>query len=247
MFKTEMKEKYQSTVELKDINGISVMCLIEFICTGTIIINNENVLDLLSTADYLQIDKVKQFCFEFLQSVLSSDTCFDILTAANQYQNEQLKTSALECITKDLGDIEFDKDLSKNEFVTCIAKMKENRAKESAIYYAIMSWIKVDVKTRENHLSELLFLLDFYKLTVNFVQTNVLTEELVIENFTCLKLVTKKFCAVANVVQMRQTGTTKVISIGGTKASESVIEVYSTIDKSEMKYPDVPLPNTIIS
>ena len=39
--------------------------LIEFIYTGTIAINNDNALDLLSIADYLQIDEAKQFCFEF--------------------------------------------------------------------------------------------------------------------------------------------------------------------------------------
>ena len=64
---------------------------IEFIYTGTIAINNDNALDLLSTTDYLKIDKAKQFCFEFLKSVITSDTCFVILTVASLHQNEQLK------------------------------------------------------------------------------------------------------------------------------------------------------------
>ena len=112
MFKTEMKEKNHSTVELH-INETAVKHLIEFIYTGTIAINNENVMDLLSTADYLQIDEAKQFCFEFLQSVITSDTCFVILTVASWHQNEQLRTNALECIKENTGDIEFDNNLSK--------------------------------------------------------------------------------------------------------------------------------------
>ena len=49
MFKIEIKEKYQPTVELHDINGTAARQLIEFIYTGTLAINSKNVLDLLST------------------------------------------------------------------------------------------------------------------------------------------------------------------------------------------------------
>ena len=51
--------KNQPTVELQDINGTTVKIVIEFIYTGTIVINNENLLDLLPTADYLQMDVAK--------------------------------------------------------------------------------------------------------------------------------------------------------------------------------------------
>jgi len=142
----------------------------------------------------LQIDEVKQFYFEFLQNVLSSGTCFDILTAANQYQNKQLKEPALECITEGLGNVEFNNNLSKDEFVSCIAKMKENKAIESAIYYAVMSWIKFDVATRENHFKDLLFLINFTQITPDFIQKTILKEDLVIKNHANLKYVTDLQC-----------------------------------------------------
>ena len=53
-----------------DNNRTAVKHLIEFIYKGTIAINNENALDLLSTADYLQIDEANQFCFENLSRLL---------------------------------------------------------------------------------------------------------------------------------------------------------------------------------
>ena len=244
LFKTEMKEKYQTTVELHDISGTTVKHLIEFTYTGTISLNSENVLDLLSVADYLQMDEAKQFCFEFLQSIITSDTCFFILSVANLYQNEQLKEKALECITKDLGNVEFSNDLSKNDFINCLSKMKRNQAKESAIYHAIMSWIKYDENIRKKVFHELLFLLDFTKLDANFVEKKMLNEELVTGNLACLKLVTTKLCRASKTEHIKQTESTKVLSIGGYRTRRKVIQVYSSVDEPAIEYPNVPLDSS---
>jgi len=243
LFKTDMKEKYQSAVEIKDINGTSVKKLIEFIYTGTIIINNENVLDMLSTSDYLQIDEVKKFCFEFLQSVLSSDTCFDILTIANQYHNEQLKESALDCVKKNMNNVNFSNDLSKNDFVACISNMKgSHQAKESAIFQAIVSWIKHEKINREKEFPELLFLLDFARLEVDYIQQIMLKEELITDNYACLKFVTSKL---SDGFKMKRIGSTKVISVGGCKTTKRVIEVYSCKNEALVDYPNAPNEGTL--
>ena len=240
MFKTEMKEKYQPTVELQDINGAAVKHLIKFIYIGSIDINSENVLDLLTTADYLQMDEAKQFCFEYLQSVITSDTSFFVLSVANLYQNEQLKVEALECISKDLGDVEFDNNLSKNDFITCISKMKENQAKESAIYQCILSWTKFDENARTKEFPEFLFLLDFAKLSLSFIQDTILMEDLVMEENACLKFVTKKLKNASKKELIKQAGATKVISVGGSINPNAVVEVYGCIDEPLINYPDVP-------
>ena len=240
MFKTEMKEKYQPTVELQDINGTAVKHLIEFIYIRSIDINSENVLDLLTTADYLQMDEAKQFCFEYLQSVITSDTSFFVLSVANLYQNEQLKVEALECISKDLGDVEFDNNLSKNDFITCISKMKESQAKESAIYQCILSWTKFDENARTKEFPEFLFLLDFAKLSFSFIQDTILMEDLVMEENACLKFVTKKLKNASKKELIKQAGATKVISVGGSKNPNAVVEVYGCIDEPLINYPDVP-------
>ena len=232
-------------MELQDIRGTAVKNLINFIFTGSIDIDNENVLDLLSTADYLQMDEAKKFCFEFLQSVINSDTCFFVLSAAILHQNEQLKQTALDCINKEIGEVEFDKNLSKNDMITCITKMKTARSRESAIYNVILSWTKFD-KTREKEFLELLFLVDFTKLNLNFIQTTILTEELVTENLACLKFVTAKLCHASKINRVKQSGETKVISVGGSKTPQQVADVYSCFDEPLMKYPDISVENNSI-
>ena len=74
MFDLKMKEKYQDDpVQINDFDGKAVKALIDFMYSGEVTIENENVMDLLAASDYLQLDEVKQFCFELLESNLSSD------------------------------------------------------------------------------------------------------------------------------------------------------------------------------
>ena len=241
LFKTEMKEKYQRTFELQDVNGGSLRVLIEFIYSGKITTSNKNVLNLLSTADYLQIDKAKELCFEFLQSLLTADTCFAILSVANFYQHDQLQREALECIAKNFGYAEFSCDLSKSDLLVCISKMKENHAEESNIYQTIVSWIKFDEVKRIQEFQELLFLVNFDKLTVDFIQKVMLVEELIIEISTCLKYVIKKLTDRSTKEQMKQRGGTKAISIGGSNTTNKVIEVYNCFSEPPIEHPAIPL------
>ena len=74
MFDVEMKEKYQHPVQINGFDGKAVKALIDFMYNGKVTIKNETVMDLLAASDYLQVDEVKQFCFDFLESILSSDS-----------------------------------------------------------------------------------------------------------------------------------------------------------------------------
>ena len=78
MFLSPIKERYQDTVDINELDGESVSSLIEYIYTGCIDINAGNVMALLSSADFLQIDDVKKFCFDYLQDAMSIENCLDI-------------------------------------------------------------------------------------------------------------------------------------------------------------------------
>ena len=62
--------------------------------------------------------------------------------------------------------------------------MKANKANESAIYNAIVSWIYSDKEYRSEEFFELLFLVDFTKLDVDLIEKIILSE-LVTENLAC--------------------------------------------------------------
>ena len=64
MFKSILAD--DKFIEIQAIECASISSLIDFIYNGFITINKQNVMSLFKGAEYLQLDEVKQFCFEFL-------------------------------------------------------------------------------------------------------------------------------------------------------------------------------------
>ena len=158
MFGLEMKEKYQDPVQINGFDGKAVKTLIDFMYSGEITIKNENVMDLLAASDYLQMDEVKQFCFDFVESILSLDNWYAIRSAADLYQDEHLQNQVDEFISKNFNAIvetdEF-KSLDKDGVRCCIEKLNRYHAREDSIFNGLVVWIHADDKSRENDFPEL--------------------------------------------------------------------------------------------
>ena len=88
MFKVEMREKYEHDMEIDSFDGKAIKSLIDYIYNGSIDISNENVVKLLQGADYLQLQEVKEFCCEFLVSIIASDNCIELLKKGNLYLDD---------------------------------------------------------------------------------------------------------------------------------------------------------------
>ena len=155
MFKTEMKERYESTIDMTgSIDELSARTLIDFMYTGTVNINNDNVLQLLAAADYLQMEEVKQFYVEFLESILTHDNCQAILTSANLFQLEALQKQIYEMISfkfNEFIETEDFKLFTKTDLITCLTKLNKNQVNESSVFTAVVStWINYDKQIRKS-------------------------------------------------------------------------------------------------
>ena len=82
MFRSPFKEKYQNTIEIKELDGEAVKAVIEFIYSGKIAVHSNNVFALLGVAEFLQIDEVKKTCFDYMVSSLTVDSCLNVVKAA---------------------------------------------------------------------------------------------------------------------------------------------------------------------
>ena len=89
MFKGKMREKYEHDVEIDGFDGKAIKSLIDYIYNGSIDISNANVVKLLQGADYFQLQEVKEFCFEFLASIIASDNCIELLKTAKLYEDDK--------------------------------------------------------------------------------------------------------------------------------------------------------------
>ena len=119
--------------------------------------------------------------------------------------------------------------------------MKANEANDSAIYNVIVSWIHTDKESRSEDFLELLFLVDFTKLKVDFIE-KIMLSELVTENLACLKIVTKKFVSASKTDIMKQTAeTTRVICVGGSKKPSKIFEAHNFVNEPRKECQDLTL------
>ena len=226
MFQTEMEEKHAHTVSIKSVDDTSLGLLIEFIYTGKISINQENVFDLLAASDYLQIDEAKQFCFDFLPNVISVSSCFKVLKTANLYQNNSLQNKTFQFITNNFVEILLTNDYKrqpKEYLFDLLSQLQSNYFDESLVYDVIIAWVK-HRESRKDEFAELFQRLDLSKFSSSHLAETVSTENLVIENHLCSTLVMK---TLAMKLQERVSNkVSKILSLGGCHTRNKVFVVY---------------------
>lgn len=237
------KEQTDFSVKIQDIDGKSLRNLIEFIYTGKILVDNHNVMSLLSGADILRLEDVKKFCFDFLESVISSESCFYILAAANLYDRDSLKVKVYKHITDNFDEIsqsiEF-KNLSKHDLVACVTNLSRDRIQEMLLYEAIITWTKHDEENRKKDFPELLQLLKLDSLPSEYLLYVVSEENIIKEYASCSNLVMNTLSKLLKDKKVKESGS-KILSLGGTKSPSKVTEVYNLFGEESKVYPDLPM------
>ena len=191
IFLSPLKEKYQNTVEIKEFDGKAIKVIIDYIYTGSIKINQENVITLLGVADFLQVGDVKKLCFDHLESSLTVDSCLDVVKAAVLYNNPSPLQQTYDFISDNVDEvIEGDnfKDLSKSDMTSLLKNLNRDKVPEISLYKANISWVKWD-QTRESDFSSLFSLLNLQKLPPQFVTDTIASEPLVKSSTDCLNAV----------------------------------------------------------
>ena len=241
MFKSNMRERYENVIKIEAIEGQSLKTLVDYIYSGSIDINNENVMSLLSGADYLQLDDVKQFCFDILQTTITPNTAFSILEAASLYKNDDLKNHAQRYISTNLNEVaqtDAFKSFLKAQIIEFISNLDHNKAKSTSVYQAIITWI-YHRKKRKVEFPELFKMVNLNSMGMKVLEETVLEEKLVENSLICQKLALKAYRMLLSQQKM-ETSETKLLSVGGTWTQSKVMVVFDLLDeKPKPEFPDM--------
>ena len=186
MFKS-MKDYSNRTVVIQGVDELTFRNVLDFIYTGDIIINHDNVMDLLAAADYLQVKQLMEFCFELLDSSITANNCLVILSAAHIYHNDVLRSKGYQFLSENSSFVAASYDfqnLSKEELVSCIANLNKIHTKQSSVYELVITWIKYDEAVRKSELPDLLQLINLNVLPRNILE-DISKESLIQENLVC--------------------------------------------------------------
>nr|XP_002126578.2 kelch-like protein diablo isoform X1 [Ciona intestinalis] len=181
MFNTEMEEKYKDVVEVHGVDGESVEKLVDFMYTGKININTNNVCDLLAVSDFLQMPSVRKLCIEYLLTTVSPQNCFTIQALADRFTipklTEKFNNFVVENYQQVVSDEHF-KKLSKDD-VTKLLQSTHGKVPSDLVYTAVINWVKFELASNESHLSEVIKFVDFHEMSPEMLEDVVSVEPLI--------------------------------------------------------------------
>nr|XP_018671835.1 kelch-like protein 12 isoform X1 [Ciona intestinalis] len=237
MFNTEMEEKYKDVVELQAVDAESVEKLVDFMYTGKININTNNVCDLLAVSDFLQMLSVKKLCIEYLLTTITQQNCLTIQALADRFTipklTEKFNNYVVEKYQQVISDDHF-KKLSKDDVIKLL-QLTHDKVSSDLVYTAVMNWVKFDLASNESYLSELFKFVDISKVSPKMLEDVISVEPLIRKLDDWGNLFVN-----ALVQQKKETTEKSLISLGGIKSLNKVTK----FDLQTMQWsplPDLPV------
>lgn len=188
--------------------------LINFAYSGTVKIDNQNVQMLMVGASFLQLNKVRDACAEFLISrfhaynvlgirqFADSLSCAQLVAAAEKYihlyfakvalSDEFLNLSELQCNPMQSHSTDsslwlFPISIGFDELSDIVVHDELNVYNEECIFEACMRWVKYD-SSRTDKLPQVLSKVRLPLLTPQYLADRVATEELIRRSHQCRDL-----------------------------------------------------------
>ena len=241
MFKSGLKERYEKSIEIKYGKGQFIKQLIDFIYFGSISINNSDVVEILEAADFLQLDNIKEVCFNHLEKNLDLENCFDVFELADRYRSPLLKAAVEEFISKNFEifiDSSKVKSFTKEMFMEWFTKLNQKEIDQNLLYHTILNWIKHD-KSRNSEFAEFFQLLNLNEFSSTFLEEVVSKEKLVEDSLFCTNAVLQVISQRLKEIRLAE-NCTSIVTIGGYWTDKEVLEIFNCFGEAVKQYPRLP-------
>ena len=150
---TDGMESNKEVIELKDerISPNAFKILMDCIYTGDLLVNAENVSEVLTTADQLQVQGVVEQCCEFLkrefiQLRLDLHNYCLLCTVADRHGLRNLKEAAEHKMASMYKDVceskEFLTDIGADQLISLLSRDDLSAPSETFVFKSVMQWIK---------------------------------------------------------------------------------------------------------
>ncbi|OQR75755.1 ring canal kelch-like [Tropilaelaps mercedesae] len=153
------EERRLETVKLQGLEGEALLLLIDYIYSGQIHIDEDNVQLILPAAGMLQLTTVRDACCDFLHRQLHPSNCLGIRRFADLHGCAELVAVADGFIEQNFVEV-----VQHEEFLTLTAAQvaqlihsdKLSVQGEEQVYEAVMFWVRFAPPTRQRALGELM-------------------------------------------------------------------------------------------
>ncbi|XP_055344452.1 kelch-like protein diablo [Paramacrobiotus metropolitanus] len=159
MFTTDLKERSESSIRLKNISTSTLKDLVDYAYTMEIKIDAHNVEPLLTAALFLDLVAVVDLCWTFVEKHMDVGNCLMVHCLADRHHNTRLAAKAKAMVLRNFALISQLADflLIDGEKVTELIASDNLRVdKEDDVLEAVLRWLHHDPAERQAHLSLML-------------------------------------------------------------------------------------------
>ena len=159
MFVHGMKESKQEVIELKDktISATTLKIVMDSIYSGKLDVNDENVFEVLLTADHLQVKSVVEQCCNYLQTTFDQQefdvqTYCRICTIADEHRLNDLQEATerkMAFMYKEMCEKEeFLSHMSADNLSNLLRRDDLSAPTENFVFKSVMQWINYKKEER---------------------------------------------------------------------------------------------------
>lgn len=182
MFSGSFKESTQHEIEMAAVDSDSLGVILKLIYGFNVEFNwlkdEGMVVEVLKTANLLQIDFITDYCWTFLLQKISQDNCWAILRLSDMMMRRSVYDEVIRFIGMHLK--QFAKSSSHEildvDIVTITNILKSDDLKvqaEEDVFYLMVAWINHDMDARFQYCPELLKHIRLNLMTCQFITENI--------------------------------------------------------------------------
>ncbi len=154
-----MLETVSDSMELKGVSATGLSGVLDFIYSGTLHLDQDNVMEVLSASSHLQVLPVIQHCSQFFIANLSLDNIKTMQVIAEIYHLRDLKEASHQFIVKNFSKFaktEYYKQLPLSEICKLLKDNNLRVHSELKVFKYVAEWVLYSGKNRESLASNLL-------------------------------------------------------------------------------------------
>uniref|UniRef100_A0A3P8THE0 Kelch like family member 29 n=1 Tax=Amphiprion percula TaxID=161767 RepID=A0A3P8THE0_AMPPE len=220
-------------LNMSNISADVLELLLEFVYTGSLVIDSANAKTLLEAANKFQFNTFCKVCVSFLEKQLTAANCLGVLAMAEAMSCTELHNMAKAFALQNFPEVAGQEEIlsvSKEGLVAYLSNDSLNTKAEELVYETVIKWIKQDPNSRVQHLSELLAVVRLPFIHPSYLLNVVDNEELIKSSEACRDLVneSKRYHMLPHARQEMQTPRTRprlsagvaevIVLVGGRQA-----------------------------
>nr|XP_020844630.1 kelch-like protein 30 isoform X2 [Phascolarctos cinereus] len=194
MFAGDFAESITAQVELPDVDPGTMGMLLDFVYTGRLTINQDNVEALTQTSNRLHFPTVQKVCSRYLQQQIDATNCLGICDFGERHGCQEVSSKAWSFLQENFEAVSQEEEflqLPKDRLATYLANELLQVREEQSRAEALLRWVRYEEEARARYLPELLDLVHLVALPDQFRQHLLCTEPLTRASEACKAVISQ--------------------------------------------------------